>query len=148
MIEERIVLQEALRDHMKEHAGETYHRECCGLLFGTVTEDGAYVIRDTVRVENRVAEDRRKTHYGIDPMELYGYEKEKREAGNDILGFYHSHPDHPSIPSDEDIREMVPGMLYLIISVIEGKPTRLRGWKQDAATGQVREIRIFLTEPY
>lgn len=168
MTEERIVFQETLRGRMKEHAGETYPRECCGLLFGMVTEDGAYVIRDTVRMENRISDacekrtdiapedaagirpedavaDIRNTRYGMDPLELYGHEKKQREAGNTVLGFYHSHPDHPSIPSDEDIREMVPGMLYIILSVPEGKPTRLRGWKQDAVAGPVRELRIYLS---
>ena len=159
MTEERIVLQESLREWMKVHGRNTYPEECCGLLFGIDNGDGAFVIRDVVQMENRASADRdqqaasgtesientRITHYGMDPLELYRHEKEQRETGNDILGFYHSHPDHPSIPSDEDIREMVPGMLYLILSVPEGNPGRPQGWKKDAATGQVRELRIYLS---
>ena len=162
MIEDRIALQEMPREHMKKPAGEDYPWECCGLLFGMVTEEGTIVIQNAVGAKNRAPEDgdhstvsdpreyddRKKTHYGIEPLELYRYEKEQREAGRIILGFYHSHPDHPAIPSEEDIREMVPGMLYLILSVSEGIPTRLRGWKKDTAAGPARELRIYHTETF
>ena len=145
MIEERIVLQEALRDRMKEHAGETYPRECCGLLFGTVTEDGAFVIRDIVRMENRVS-DRSNTHYGMDPLELFVHEKEQREAGQDILGFYHSHPDHPAVASDEDIREMIPETVYLIVSVVNGTCEEWKAWIRggdDNESSNIRNLEIF-----
>lgn len=146
MMAERIALTDELRSQMKAHAGETYPEECCGVIFGITTDEGTAVIRDVVQIMNH--DGRKNKHYEINPLELFSYEKAQREIGNDILGFYHSHPDQPSIPSDEDMREMISEMVYLIISVPEGKPARLRAWKKDKSFGHVQELMIFQSEPY
>ena len=136
-----VVLPEELSLRLKAHAGETYPEECCGLLFGSITDVGIIVIAEGVRIEN--CDDRKDKHYGIDPLELLEFEKEQKERGNEILGSYHSHPDLPAIPSEEDLREMIPEMLYLILSVSKENTGRIRAWRKDQSSKQVRELRIF-----
>ena len=139
--EEAVVLPEELIRRLRSHAGEIYPEECCGLLFGSVTDAGIIVVTEDVRIENR--DDWKERHYGIDPLELLAFEKEQKEKENEILGSYHSHPDHPAIPSEEDIREMIPEMLYLILSVSKENFGRMRAWRKEPGTDQVRELRIF-----
>ena len=137
---EILVLSEELTLRMKSHAGETYPKECCGLMFGFITDDGVTVVQESVCIDNR---DRRKDyHFRIEPMEIYKHEKEQKEKGLDILGFYHSHPDRLAIPSDEAIREMIPGPVYLIMSAFAGGHIRLRAWRRDPDSGLIRELRI------
>ena len=135
-----LVLSDEMILRLKSNAGRTYPEECCGLLFGVVTDDGIILVQEEVSIENR--DGRKKVHFQIEPMEIYRNEKEQKEKGLDILGFYHSHPDLPAIPSDEDIKEMIPGPLYLIMSVYENKPVRLRAWRRDRDTGLIREMRV------
>ena len=136
-----VVLPEELIQRLKAHAGEAWPEECCGLLFGSITYAGIIVITEGVRIENH--DSRKQNHYGIDPLELLEFEKEQKERGNEILGSYHSHPDLPAIPSEEDLREMIPEMLYLILSVSKENTGRIRAWRKDQSSKQVRELRIF-----
>lgn len=139
MTVDRVEVPEALRQKIREHGEAAYPEECCGILFGRKKEEGIFVIRETVPVKNRVSG--KGSHYGIDPLELHAIEEEKESSDQEILGFYHSHPDHPAILSEEDAEEMVPGMLYLILSVPEGRSDRLRAWRKDPFTGKVSELR-------
>ena len=61
-------------------------------------------------------------------MEIYRLERKYEEQGYEIVGFYHSHPDCPAVPSEEDEREMIPDMVYLIVSVNKGCLNDLRVW--------------------
>ena len=135
-----VVLSEELLLQLKNDARDTYPFECCGLLFGNITDDGITVIKEVVRIENR---DSRRKHYGIDPLELLKSEKDQKVKGNEIVGSYHSHPDQPAIPSEEDIREMIPEMIYLILSVSEENVGRSRAWRKGRSSDLVRESRIY-----
>ena len=76
------------------HGEQTYPQECCGVLLGRMEEEERQVV-ETVRCGNTRA-DRPQDRYNIDPRELVRIQRQGRERGLDVFGFYHSHPDHPA----------------------------------------------------
>jgi proteasome lid subunit RPN8/RPN11 len=106
---------------LRQHGEETYPYECCGVLLGTMTDDGARVVTSVARAGN-TRTDSPQNRYNIDPKELVRIQREGRERGEDIIGFYHSHPDHPAQWSQTDLAEAHWfGCSYVITSVEKGK---------------------------
>jgi len=106
---------------LRRHGEETYPHECCGILLGRVEEDGTRVVTATGRCGN-TRTDSAHNRYNIDPKELVRIQREGRERGEDIVGFYHSHPDHPAQWSSTDLAEAHWfGCSYVITSVEKGK---------------------------
>ena len=91
-------------DEIRGHGEETYPHECCGVLLGQMDDDGTRVVTSTARCGN-TREDSPHNRYNIDPKELVRIQREGRERGEDIIGFYHSHPDHPARWSQTDLAE-------------------------------------------
>ncbi|HEX3822236.1 MAG TPA: M67 family metallopeptidase [Candidatus Sulfotelmatobacter sp.] len=108
-------------DAIRVHGEETYPHECCGVLLGSFTDDGARVVTHAVRCGN-TRTDSAHNRYNIDPKDLVRIQREGRERGEDIVGFYHSHPDHPAQWSSTDFAEAHwIGCSYVITSVEKGK---------------------------
>jgi len=108
-------------DSIRRHGEETYPDECCGILLGRVDEDGTRVVTSTACCGN-TRTDSAHNRYNIDPKELVRIQREGRERGEDIIGFYHSHPDHPAQWSSTDLAEAHWfGCSYVITSVERGK---------------------------
>ncbi len=114
-------------DAIKRHGEETYPEECGGLLLGT-EEGGIRLIRDILPMKN-VREDSRHNRVQLDPLAYARAEREAGKRGLGVWGYYHSHPDHPAIPSGYDL-EHAPFVewSYLIVSVKEGRAEDLRAW--------------------
>src|ERR1700692_2187565 len=112
------------RDHyeaLRRHGEETYPHECCGVLLGHMDDGGVRVVTSTARCGN-TRTDSPQNRYNIDPRELVRIQREGRERGEDIVGFYHSHPDHPARWSPTDLAEAHwIGCSYVITSVEKGK---------------------------
>lgn len=107
-------------DSLRQHGEETYPHECCGVLLGTIS-DGMRVVTSVVRCGN-TRDDSPQNRYNIDPKELIRIQREGRERDEDIVGFYHSHPDHPAQWSKTDFAEAHwYGCSYVITSVAKGK---------------------------
>src|ERR1035441_2663123 len=108
---------------LRQHGEETYPRECCGVLLGRFNDDGSKTVSRAARCGNTRA-DSPHNRYHIDPRELIRIQREGRERGEDIVGFYHSHPDHPAQWSVTDLAEAHWfGCSYVITSVGKGKAT-------------------------
>jgi proteasome lid subunit RPN8/RPN11 len=106
---------------LRRHGEETYPHECCGILLGRFNGDGARIVTSTARCAN-TRTDSPRNRYNIDPRELVRIQREGRERGDDIVGFYHSHPDHPAHWSSTDLAEAHwIGCSYVITSVEKGK---------------------------
>ena len=106
---------------LRRHGEETYPHECCGVLLGRMEGDGARVVTATARAGN-TRSDSPQNRYNIDPKELIRIQREGRDRGEDIIGFYHSHPDHPAQWSMTDLAEAHWfGCSYVITSVEKGK---------------------------
>jgi len=117
---------------LRHHAEEAYPHECCGVLLGQFDDNGAEA-RSEARSEagpktvSRIArcgntrQDSPHNRYHIDPRDLIRIQREGRERGEDIVGFYHSHPDHPAEWSPTDLAEAHWfGCSYVITSVEKG----------------------------
>ena len=113
-------LSRALYETLRRRGEETYPHECCGVLLGQFAEDGSRTVSSTARCGN-TRTDSAHNRYNIDPKELIRIQREGRERGEDIVGFYHSHPDHPAQWSVTDLAEAHwIGCSYVITSVEKG----------------------------
>jgi proteasome lid subunit RPN8/RPN11 len=112
---------------LRQHGEETYPHECCGVLLGRFDDGCAKItIKTVARVVRcgNTREDSPHNRYNIDPRELVRIQREGRDRGEDIVGFYHSHPDHPAQWSPTDLAEAHWfGCSYLITSVDQGVAT-------------------------
>ena len=113
-------LSQTLYDQLCAHGEETYPHECCGILLGHASAD-AIQVAALIRAGN-TRTDSAHNRYNIAPLELIQAQREGRKAGLDIVGFYHSHPDHPARWSPTDLAEAHwIGCSYVITSVDKGK---------------------------
>lgn len=110
------------------HAQEGYPFEVCGVFVGQPAEGR---VQRIVRVRNREQETPR-VRYAIAPEDLLAVQREARAAGSEILGFYHSHPDHPARPSETDRRiageGLSDGVVHVVVAVEGGAHTDAAGW--------------------
>jgi proteasome lid subunit RPN8/RPN11 len=107
-------------DALRQHGEETYPHECCGVLLGEMNGDVRRV--SSVARCGNTRTDSPQNRYHIDPRELVRIQREGRQRGEDIVGFYHSHPDHPALWSSTDLAEAHwLGCSYVITSVEKGK---------------------------
>jgi proteasome lid subunit RPN8/RPN11 len=107
-------------DAIRQHGEEMYPHECCGVLLGQMNDD-IRIVTSVARCGN-TREDSPHNRYNIDPRELVRIQRKGRERGEDIVGFYHSHPDHPAQWSTTDLAEAHWfGCSYVITSVENGK---------------------------
>ena len=118
----------ALADEIRRHGEAAYPAECCGALVGRA--DGA--AKDVVRLwpaVNRRTDDPHR--YLIAPDDLRRLELEVRAAGQEIVGYYHSHPDHPARPSAFDTEHAWPWYSYLIVRIDRGRGAEMASWVLD-----------------
>ena len=127
---------------LRRHGEETYPHECCGVLLGAF-EDGTRAVREVVRASNTRL-DALHNRYNIDPAELVRIQRQARERGLEIVGFYHSHPDHPARWSATDLAEAHwVGCSYVITSVEQGKAVTTNSF---VLAGTVEEDKRFEDE--
>ena len=112
-------LSEPIYNALRKHGEETYPHECCGVLLGR-SENDVNTVEDAVRAGN-TRTDAAHNRYHIAPQELIKIQRQGRERGLDIIGFYHSHPDHPAQWSKTDFAEAHwLGCSYVITAVANG----------------------------
>lgn len=127
---------------IRRHAEDAYPLECCGILIGTFDADDR-AVHAVVRCTNTAAGSRQTT-YDIDPRELIRAQRDARERGLEIVGFYHSHPDHPARPSPTDLEQAHwIGCSYVIASVLSGRTSETKSFLLD---GTVEEDKHFINE--
>lgn len=109
------------------HCRGGYPEERCGGLVGRV-EGGERVVQD-VRPLTNVNRERARDRYEVDPLELLALDRSARETQASIVGFYHSHPDHPERPSAADTERAWAEYSYLIVSIRGGQAAGWRSWR-------------------
>ena len=107
------------------HAKETYPHECCGFLLGTFDNGGR--VQQVRRAANQNTD--RTDRFVISPEEFAQVQFAADDAGQDIIGIYHSHPDWPPIPSQTDMESAWEEVYYLITSIHEGMPLNTNVWR-------------------
>ena len=112
-------VDEAIRDHGRQ----TYPHECCGAMLGR-----AGVVVEACPLPNTTEEGPRR-RFLVRPQDYRAAERRATELGLELLGFYHSHPDHPARPSQYDLDHAWPVFSYVIVSVREGLAAELTSWR-------------------
>ncbi|MFW6084565.1 MAG: Mov34/MPN/PAD-1 family protein [Gemmatimonadota bacterium] len=119
-------LGEADRRRIREWTEAGYPVEACGLLIGKRVGDEVWIrsVREAANLES----DRAATRYELDPQAFLAADREARRMGLDVVGFWHSHPDAPPVPSETDLAAAWPGYVYMIVSVEAGTAKEIRVW--------------------
>ena len=112
---------------MREHLEEGYPNEACGALLGR-DNDGDHDVIEFRGMRNTI-EDRPRDRYALDPLEQLRVQKDAEARGLEIIGFAHSHPDHPPIPSRFDSENAWTFYSYVVASVQEGRFSEARSWR-------------------
>ena len=127
---------------IRNHGSRDYPNECCGILLGH-SHDQLKEVADVVPLKNLRQEPERaqailpvdspaaeseRNRFLIDPKDQIRVEKEARMRGLEVVGYYHSHPDHPARPSDYDRDHGWPWYSYVIITIQQGKAGELNSW--------------------
>jgi proteasome lid subunit RPN8/RPN11 len=119
----KVLLRAALVNEIRRHGEATYPEECCGFLIAREPSDTRDESRRIVRVapmQNRM-EGARGRRFVIPPEELRSFESSLEGTGDNLVGFYHSHPDHPAVPSLFDQEHAWPWYTYLVLAVDSGR---------------------------
>ena len=134
-------ISEELLEGIREHGKKAYPNECCGVLLGRMEDSRKSVVE--LRAMENTREDSPRNRYLISSRELLEAEKAARARGLDIVGVYHSHPDHPARPSEFDREHAFPWYSYIIVSVNGGKPVDLASWtlRDDRSAFDAEDLR-------
>jgi cysteine synthase B len=120
--------------HIRADGVRTYPHETCGAMFGRT--DGS--VDEVLPLDNVSTEERRR-RYLIGPAEYRTAEQHADAQGQRLIGFYHSHPDHPAQPSTTDLEQAWPNLSYVIVSIRQGQPAELRSWRLRGDRSQFDE---------
>ena len=124
-----VFISEKAYRHMREHIMARYPDEACGIITGNREGDS---IEDVYITDNAEPDETAGRGFFIDPLEIYRIERETDGRGS-IIGFFHSHPDKPAVPSKKDEMYMIPGMLYLIFSAEYERTAEVKGYEKQQA---------------
>lgn len=135
-----LLIRKDILQQIIAQAEQAYPAECCGILVGRREE--VRVVTSAHPAAN-VSRDGRRDHYEIDPAAIYRVARATEDAKEQIIGFYHSHPDFPPHPSVHDAVKAWPYYSYLIVSVRNGgnngAKISLRSWVWQNGKGEFRE---------
>ena len=135
-----IIIEPQARQLMTADAVKTFPDECCGFLFGRETAEER-IIEQVLAVNNAREGDKRR-RFEINPRDYLGAERYADEKNLLLLGVYHSHPNHPAIPSEHDRLSAQPNFSYVILSIVNNEYAGLRSWRLNEEQ-QFEEEKIY-----
>ena len=127
-----IIIGRESTEEIRAHGARDYPYECCGLLIGKFEADGRKNVLETFAISNAREEAAKRNRFLIQPEELLRGEKYARDKKLDVVGFYHSHPDSPAVPSQYDLEHAWPQYSYIIVSTTSSDTGDFRSWEQRA----------------
>ena len=137
-----LAISEQQRLEIRAHGERDYPHECCGLLLGVFTKDGPKVCHEIYPISNAREEEAKRNRFLIRPEELIRGEKYASSKELDVIGFYHSHPDHPAVPSAYDLDHAWPVYSYVVVAVGKGLAGDLRCWEMQSDRSRFEEEEI------
>lgn len=139
-----VQLSTELQGKIFEQMEASYPNEGGGFLLGEA-QDGAITILDIIEVENTFAEEEQYHRYAMRPQDWMRLEDEADERGLSLVGYYHSHPDSPAIPSEYDREHALPNFVYVITTVMMAKATDMQVWRLRADRSAFDSGRLSIT---
>jgi proteasome lid subunit RPN8/RPN11 len=131
------ILSGAIKD-IHTIAEKSYPYECCGFIYGSVEMNEVKVAQAKEVIND--SDENKKVHYTIPPKEFMKAERYALENDLQLIGVFHSHPDHPPKPSGRDLADALPELSYFITSVHQGQALDTRSWR-------LTDDRLFTEEP-
>lgn len=125
---------------IQEHGVKTFPDECCGFMFGK--EEGVVRSVSNILQVNNIKHGDKRNRFAISPLDYMKAEQYADANELHLLGIYHSHPNHPSVPSEHDRIAAQPYFSYVIISVVEREYKSVQSWRLNEAA-QFEEETIF-----
>ena len=135
-----LTLRAAVDDEIRRHGRESYPDECCGALVGR-----GGLVTEALALPN-AAPDSARRRFVVEPGEYRAAERRATERGAELLGFYHSHPDHPARPSRYDLDHAWPVFAYVIVAVEGGRPGALTSWRLREDRSAFDEVPVTVEE--
>ncbi len=135
-----LLLTHKIDQDIRDHGAKDYPHECCGAMLGAETDAGREVTALFPLINRR--DDSPRNRFSITPEDFRQAEREAADRGLDLIGWYHSHPDHPARPSEFDREHAWPWYSYVIVSVALGKPQDMTSWllEDDRSKFQREEV--------
>jgi proteasome lid subunit RPN8/RPN11 len=140
-----ISISEELLVEIRQHGVRDYPYECCGLLLGSYIGAGK-IVKETYPISNAREESAKRNRFLIEPQELMQGERYARGKDLEVVGFYHSHPDCPAVPSQYDLEHAWPTYSYIIVSTSAGQAKDLFSWEQEPDRSRFNQEEIILGE--
>lgn len=131
---------------IRAHGRWTYPEECCGVLLGTVAGEVRRV-QEVMQLDNARTEERHR-RFLITSHDYTSAEQAAAARGLELIGFYHSHPDHPARPSQYDLEHALPWHSYIVLAVQTGEPQDMNSWimADDRSQFLPEELAVGLTQ--
>ena len=138
----RVWIRAELAEKIRRHGEENYPHECCGALLGRDANSEGRPEREILELYPLVnrREDSPRTRFSVAPGDVMDADRAAEARGLDVVGWYHSHPDHPARPSEYDREHAWPWYSYIIVSVTKGVAGEMTSWRlQDDRAGYEKE---------
>jgi proteasome lid subunit RPN8/RPN11 len=135
----RLTIEDQSWSSILQHTITNYPEEACGILL--CSDEKPRHITEAHPTKNATLEDPARRYF-VDPIEYLEVDKLAEQKGLDICGFYHSHPDHPSVPSEHDRKLAWEGYLYLIVSIKGGEFDHARTWIYNPDEKHFKEVKF------
>lgn len=138
----KIRMSSAVAEEIRRHGAETYPEECCGALLGRDAPDGGAgqerEIVELLRLTNQ-REDSPHNRFSVAPREVIAADRAAQSRGLEVVGWYHSHPDHPARPSEYDRAHAWPWYSYVIVRVEKGEAREVTSWRLKQDRGEYEQ---------
>lgn len=142
-----LFLSQEILKRIHQHGEQAYPEEGAGLLLGETKGDQQQV-SEIVSLTNEREEDARHNRYQLSPQDYLKGEELADRMGLDVLGVFHSHPDHPNQPSEFDRQWAWPNFSYLITSVVQGVAVESRSWRLNEDRANFSEEKVAVIEQF
>jgi proteasome lid subunit RPN8/RPN11 len=142
-----ITIADEQLNEIREHGVRDHPYECCGLLLGGFAAEGK-VVKETYPISNAREESAKRNRFLITPEELMRGERYARDRSLEVIGFYHSHPDCPAVPSQYDLEHAWPTYSYIIVSTTADEAKDLFSWEQEPDRSRFNQEEIILAADF
>jgi proteasome lid subunit RPN8/RPN11 len=140
-----ILLKAEHNNIILKHGEEDYPYECCGLMLGHIV-DKLKIVEEIFPISNAREEASKRNRFLITPEEFSHGENKARQNDMEVVGFYHSHPDHRAVPSSFDLEHAWPIYSYVIVSVIQSKAAIVLSWELEDERTEFKSEKMLIGE--